>query len=166
MVSQANILVGPKCVRLKDFSGPYGMFIFGPHIASPPKKRRDQEKEFCNLPRWQAYALPIIHQIHAVHHQPRNQVCGLFMVARGMEVKPHFRWGPGSKFLGTKLELFKANWILELDPSLDPSLHLGSPNHELSFELFFLGLNRLIFLPNWWPCRFSLLATFWSWTFI
>jgi len=130
--------------------------FFGPHIASTPKKRKDQEKEFCNLPRWQAYALSIIHQIHQVHHQPRNQVCGLFMVERGREVKPHFRWGSGSKFLGTKLELFEANWILELDPFLDPSLHLGSPNHELSFELFFLGLNRLIFLPKWWPCRFSL----------
>jgi hypothetical protein len=160
MSSQANILVGPKCARLKDFTGPYGTFIFGPHIASTPKKPRDREKEFCNLPRWQAYALSIIHQIHAVHHQPRNQVCGLFMVERATEVKPHFRWGPGSKFLGTKLKLFEANWILELDPSL----HLGSPNHVL--WALFLGLNRLIFLPNWWPCRFSLLATFWSWTFI
>ncbi len=137
MSFEANILVGPKCVRLKDFAGPYGMFIFGPHIASTPKKPRDREKEFCNLPRWQAYALSIIHQIHAVNHQPRNQVCGLFVVERVTEVKPHFRWGPGSKFLGTKLELFEASWILELDPSLDPSLHLGSPNPELSFELFF-----------------------------
>jgi hypothetical protein len=25
----------------------------------------------------------------------------------------------------------------ELDHALDPSLHLGSPNEELSFELFF-----------------------------
>ncbi len=34
---------------------------------------------------------------------------------------------------------------------LDLSLHLGSPNHELSFELFSLvcGLNQLNFLPKW-----------------
>jgi hypothetical protein len=40
------------------------------------------------------------------------------------------------KFLGTNLDLFETNWMLELDLALDPSLYLGSPNHELSFELF------------------------------
>jgi hypothetical protein len=52
-------------------------------------------------------------------------------------LKAHFRWGPGSKFLGTNLDPFEASWILELYHALDPSLHLGSPNHELSFELIF-----------------------------
>jgi hypothetical protein len=44
--------------------------------------------------------------------------------------------GPGFKFLGTKLDSFEAKWILELDPALNPSLNLGSPKHELSFEHF------------------------------
>ncbi len=49
----------------------------------------------------------------------------------------------GSKFLGTNLDSFEANGILELDHALDLSLHLGSPNHELSFWglfFFFFGL--------------------------
>jgi len=41
--------------------------------------------------------------------------------------------GPGSNFLGTNLDWFEANWILELDCTLIPSLILGSPNQELSF---------------------------------
>jgi hypothetical protein len=35
---------------------------------------------------------------------------------------------------------------------LDPRLHLGSPNHELSFEFYFCfvgGQNQLIFPPKW-----------------
>ncbi len=35
----------------------------------------------------------------------------------------------GSKFLGTNLDSFEADSILELDPPLDPSLHIGSSNH-------------------------------------
>jgi hypothetical protein len=35
-------------------------------------------------------------------------------------------WGPGSQFIGTDLDSFEANWILELDPSL----HFGSSNHK------------------------------------
>jgi hypothetical protein len=31
---------------------------------------------------------------------------------------------------------------------LDPSLHFGSPNHELSFKLF-LSLNQLVSLQNY-----------------
>jgi len=31
------------------------------------------------------------------------------------------------------LDSFEANWILELDYTLVPSLILGSPNQELSF---------------------------------
>jgi hypothetical protein len=27
-------------------------------------------------------------------------------------LRPHFRWCPGSKFLGTNLDSFEANWIL------------------------------------------------------
>jgi hypothetical protein len=50
---------------------------------------------------------------------------------------PTFDEGPWSKFLGTNLDSFQVNWILEFDPTLDPSLHLGSRNHhELSFEVF------------------------------
>jgi hypothetical protein len=30
-------------------------------------------------------------------------------------------------------------------PALDPSFHLGSPNHELSFELFLLGSESIDF---------------------
>jgi hypothetical protein len=41
--------------------------------------------------------------------------------------------GPGCNFLGTNLDSFEANWILELDYILVPSLILGSPNQELSF---------------------------------
>jgi hypothetical protein len=41
--------------------------------------------------------------------------------------------GPRSKFLGTNLDRFEANWILELDYTLVPSLILDSPNQELSF---------------------------------
>ncbi len=55
----------------------------------------------------------------------------------------------GSKFLGTNLDSFEANWILELDLALDPSLHLGSPNHELSLWALFLGPNQLIFPIKW-----------------
>jgi hypothetical protein len=41
--------------------------------------------------------------------------------------------GPRSNFLGTDLDKFEANWILELDYTLVPSLTLDSPNQELSF---------------------------------
>jgi len=45
----------------------------------------------------------------------------------------NFRWGPEFKFQAINLDSFEANWILELDPALDPCLHLGSSHHELSF---------------------------------
>jgi hypothetical protein len=67
-----------------------------------------------------------------------------------------FRLGPGSKFLGTNLDSSEANWILELDPALDSSLHLGCPNHELSLELFFGGLETIDFPSKMVPCGFSL----------
>jgi hypothetical protein len=35
------------------------------------------------------------------------------------------------------------------ETTLDPSSHLGSPNHELSFELYFFGLDQLNFPPKW-----------------
>jgi hypothetical protein len=34
---------------------------------------------------------------------------------------------------------------LGLGPALDPSFHLGSPNHELSFKLFLLGSESIDF---------------------
>jgi hypothetical protein len=43
-------------------------------------------------------------------------------------VMPTLDQGPGSNFLGTNLDWFEANWILELDYTLVPSLILGSPN--------------------------------------
>jgi hypothetical protein len=55
--------------------------------------------------------------------------------ARAVDSKPR---SPGFKFRGTNLDSFEANSTLELDTSL----HLGSPNHELSFEiLFFIQTN-------------------------
>ncbi len=63
--------------------------------------------------------------------------------------------GPRSNFLGTNLDWFEANWILESDCTLVPSLILGSPNQELSLALFF-GPNQLIFPPKQVPCRFCL----------
>ncbi len=64
--------------------------------------------------------------------------------------------GPGPEFLGTNLDSFEANWILELDPALDSSLHLSSPNHELSLKLFFLALETIDFPSKMVPCGFSL----------
>ncbi len=65
--------------------------------------------------------------------------------------RAHFRWGLGSKYWGTNLDWFEANWTFELDLALNPSLHLGSSNHDFSFW----GLNQLIFLSNSLQCRFS-----------
>ncbi len=39
---------------------------------------------------------------------------------------------------------------------MDPSLHLGSPNHELSFELFVFWSKPIHFPSKMVPCRFSL----------
>jgi hypothetical protein len=63
----------------------------------------------------------------------------------------HFRWDGG-------LGKFGANWILELDQALDQaSLHLGSPNHELSFMLFCFCWSEPIDFPSQKvPCRFCL----------
>jgi hypothetical protein len=61
------------------------------------------------------------------------------------------------------------NWTL----ALNPSLHRGSSNHELSFLAFFFFVFFIkikVFKPidfpsKMVPCRFSLnFATFWSWT--
>jgi hypothetical protein len=67
-------------------------------------------------------------------------------------LRPTLDEGPGSNFLGTNLDSFEANWILELDYTMVPSLILGSPNQELSF----FGSKPIIFLPKQVPCRFSL----------
>jgi hypothetical protein len=58
------------------------------------------------------------------------------------------------------LDSHEANRILELDLALDASLHLGSSNHELSFFVFFFGLNQLIFLPKWWHVGLALICHF------
>jgi hypothetical protein len=57
----------------------------------------------------------------------KSNIFGTF----NMVTKVHFR--RGSSFLGTNLDWFEANWILELDYTLVPSVILGSPNEELSF---------------------------------
>jgi hypothetical protein len=50
------------------------------------------------------------------------------------KIRPTLDEGPESNFLGTNLDWFEANWILELDKStLVPSLILGALNLELSF---------------------------------
>jgi hypothetical protein len=59
----------------------------------------------------------------------------------------HFRWGPGSKFKGTNVDSFEANWLLELEPTLDTSLHLGSSNHKLFFFFFFFFFG--VVWTNW-----------------
>jgi hypothetical protein len=66
--------------------------------------------------------------------------------------------GLGFKLLGTNMDSFEANWVLELELALDPSLHLGSPNHELSFlrSFFFFGGLNWLNLAKMLPCRFSL----------
>jgi hypothetical protein len=53
---------------------------------------------------------------------------------------------------------FQANWILELDLTLNLSLHLGSPNHELSpsFELYLKKSEPIEFPSKMVPCKFSL----------
>jgi hypothetical protein len=33
--------------------------------------------------------------------------------------------------------------------TLDHNLHFGSTNHELSFKMFFFGMDQLVFLPKW-----------------
>ncbi len=62
------------------------------------------------------------------------------------EAKAHFRWDPRFKFLKTDLDSFEANWILELDLALDPSLHIRSLNH-VHWILF--GFNQLVFPSKW-----------------
>jgi hypothetical protein len=67
-------------------------------------------------------------------------------------IKAHFRWGPKSKFLGTHLDSFEVNWILEWDPALDPSLPLGSPIMSYLWALFW-GLNVW---TNWFSLQIGL----------
>jgi hypothetical protein len=76
-----------------------------------------------------------------------------------MLLRPTLDGGPGFKFLVTNLDSFEANPILRLHPPLmGPSLHLGSPNYELSFELFFVwggggrDLKSIDFLFKIVPC--------------
>jgi len=49
----------------------------------------------------------------------------------------------------TNLDSFGANWMLKLDPALDPSLHLGSSSHVLSFVAFFF----LLVWTNWFSLQ-------------
>ncbi len=53
----------------------------------------------------------------------RNGEMGRFWIAClvVLHLRPTLDEGPGSKFLGTKLDSFEGNWILELDPALDRS---------------------------------------------
>jgi len=67
-------------------------------------------------------------------------------------------WGPGSKFVETNLDSFEANWILELEPALDPSSHLGFKSWTDSFSSFPFGWNQLIFPPK--CCRVGLASVY------
>ncbi len=70
-------------------------------------------------------------------------------------IRAHFKWGLGSKYRGSNLDSFEANWTFELDLALNPSLHLGSSNHEFSFWVFF-RFEPIDFLSKSLQCRFSL----------
>jgi len=86
-----------------------------------------------------------------------NPSCCLSLCFYYQILRPTLDGSVGSKFLGTNLVSFEANWILEFVLALDPSLHLGSPNHDLSFELLFLGGSKPIDFPfKMVPCGFSL----------
>jgi len=65
----------------------------------------------------------------------------------------------GSSFLGTNLDRFEPNWILELDCTLVPSLILGSSNQKLSFSHCFLVWNNRFSLQN--SCHIDL-ASIWN----
>jgi len=73
-----------------------------------------------------------------------------------LTLRPTLDKGVESNFLGTNLDWFEANWILELDCTLVPSLILGSPKSGVLHLGLFFGLNQLIFHPKKVPCRFSL----------
>jgi hypothetical protein len=64
-----------------------------------------------------------------------NKACNLSLTTSCPFIKAGYTLdeGPGSNFLGTNLDWFEANWILELNYTLVPSLILGSPNQELSY---------------------------------
>jgi prepilin signal peptidase PulO-like enzyme (type II secretory pathway) len=48
-----------------------------------------------------------------------------------------------------------------LNPAVDPSLHLGSSNHELPFlALFFWGSNQLTFPPQWYHVDLAVICHF------
>ncbi len=57
-----------------------------------------------------------------------------------------FRWGPGSKFLGTNLDSFEENWVLELDPSFAPWFFKSWALFLSSF-FFFFGSEPIWFSP-------------------
>jgi hypothetical protein len=99
-----------------------------------------------------------------MHENYAFYVCGVWtsigwfwvIAILSLNLRPHFRWGPGWKFIGTNLDSFEANWILELDPSL----HLDSPNNELSWRSF-LGLNQLMFPPKLCHVGLASICHFW-----
>jgi len=86
--------------------------------------------------------------------------------------KAHFRWAsriqiPTNQFGLIWSKLNPLSWIL----ALDPHLHLGSPNHELSLSplssFLFFGCHSIDFLSKMVPYKFSLdLPLFWSPTLI
>ncbi len=62
------------------------------------------------------------------------------------------------------LDSFEANWVLKLDLALGLSLHLGSPNYKLSFELFSFVLvrNNWLSLQNWCHVGLASICQFFS----
>ncbi len=76
------------------------------------------------------------------------------------------RWGPGSKFLGTNLDSFEENWVLELDRSLH-LLVLQIMRSLFLSSLFFFWSEPIGFFPyKIVPWKFNLYLTpfFESWT--
>jgi hypothetical protein len=79
-----------------------------------------------------------------------------------IQLRPTIDGGPVSKLLGTNLDSFEAIWILELDHALDPSLHLGSSNHEPSFLALVFGSEPIDFPSKMVPCTFCIsICHFW-----
>jgi hypothetical protein len=97
-------------------------------------------------------------QIHGVVSRKQRQLPSQLSATMvyAFDFSACFTWGPTSKFVETNLDSFEANWILELDPALDPSLHLGSSNHGLTFLVLSFWLEPIDFPSKMLPWRFSL----------
>jgi len=76
---------------------------------------------------------PCDHFLWSFSIATKKTIVWIVCVQASKQVRPTLDKGPGSNLLGTNLDWFEANCILELDSTLVPSLIPGSPNQELSF---------------------------------